>query len=203
MKRALIALIASTAVTLSQADPLPQAVSQCLSCHMQADGSIDIVGLEALSALPPEWPYFFEDAYDLDGNGIAGTMRYVSGSEGPLPAKFGTKLAASKFGDFAKIAGIAHNITLTDDTIEQVRLAFEALSPAPSSPFATGGDLARFQARGCTDCHVTRTYEYQDETVMPLSDFLLHDLGEGFKRTAPLWGCDGCTELSPHINLVD
>lgn len=203
MKRVWVLLAAAMATSSLRAEPQPTATDQCLSCHVQADGSIDIVGLEALSALPPEWPYLFEDAYDLDGDGIAGVMRYVSGSQGPLPAKFGTNLAAAKFEDFAKIAGRAHNIVVTDDIIEEVRRVFAARSPNPKNPFADRASLETFLKRGCADCHVTRTYQYQGQTVMPLSDFLLHDLGEGLKRTAPLWGCNGCTEVSPHVRLTD
>jgi hypothetical protein len=33
---------------------------------------------------------------------------------------------------------------------------------------------------------------------MPLSDFLLHDLGDGPKRTAPLWGCPECLDAAGH-----
>ncbi|MEO0543282.1 MAG: hypothetical protein AAFY99_05635 [Pseudomonadota bacterium] len=187
--------------SIAQADPLPSAVEQCLSCHVQADGLIDIIGLQALSALPAEWQYLFEDAYDLDGNGIAGAMRYVSGSNGPLPARFGTKLAAASFDDFAKIAGAAHNIVLSEEVIEQVRQVFEERSPRPVSPFPDAASQREFVTRGCADCHVTRTYEFRGETVMPLSDFLLHDLGDGLQRTTPLWGCEGCTDGNPHTTL--
>lgn len=45
---------------------------------------------------------------------------------------------------------------------------------------------------------MTDTYEHSGRTYAPLSDFLLHDLGEGPVRTAPLWGCATCLEAPGH-----
>ncbi|MEL6598607.1 MAG: hypothetical protein AAGK98_05155 [Pseudomonadota bacterium] len=164
------------------------AVAQCLSCHME-DGRLDVVGVRELQDLPENWPLLFEDAFDRDGDGIAGRVGFVSGGGMPLIGKWGRLLAAARFEDFAQIAGAAHDIAVDED-MEAIRAAFEALSPAPVSPFQSEEDLARFEARGCAACHVTETYRIGERELMPLSDFLLHDLGEGEVRTTPLWGCD-------------
>ena len=177
-------------------------VAQCMSCHIDPDGTIDIVGLKALTGLPEEWPFLFEDAYDLDYDGIAGRMRFVSGVERPIIGIFGSALSAGRFEDFATIAAGAHGITIRDaDEMRRLNAAFEALSPDPGMPFATLAEQARFEARGCASCHVTRTFEHEGKTYMPLSDFLLHDLGDGPRRTAPLWGCESCLTAEGHGDL--
>ena len=181
----------------AEADPRWTAADRCLACHLTTDGGIDIVGLSAMEGLPPEWPYLYEDAFDLDGDGIAGVMRMVSGEAGPVVARYGRKLAAGRFEDFAKIAGAAHGIDVSDTAVlAGIRAAFEARSPDPAPPSDTA--LARFEERGCADCHVTRSFEHEGTRYVPLSDFLMHDLGDGPARTAPLWGCDECLEADGH-----
>lgn len=185
------------AAGVAEADPRPTAAERCLFCHQRPGGEIDIVGLGAMAGLPHEWPFLFEDAFDLDGDGIAGVLRLVSGEDGPIVAWYGRSLAAGRFEDFAHIAGAAHGIDVSDpDVLAGVRAAFEARSPDPAPPAAEA--VARFEARGCASCHVTRTFEHEDRVYMPLSDFLLHDLGDGPVRTAPLWGCPGCLEAEGH-----
>lgn len=190
------ALLAALPVHSQETAPL---VERCLACHIDEAGRFDIVGFRALQALPEEWPLLFEDAYDLDGDGIAGRAQYVSGEGQPLLAKWGENLAAARFRDFALIAGAAHDIHIGNiEELDAVEAAFAALSPDPVSPFETAEELARFEADGCAACHVTRTYQVDGRTYMPLSDFLLHDLGAGEKRTAPLWGCRDCVSGDPH-----
>ncbi|MEL7215176.1 MAG: hypothetical protein AAGJ96_04470 [Pseudomonadota bacterium] len=182
------------------AEPAPgDIVSQCLSCHMVGPDQIDIIGLSALEALPEEWPFLFEDAFDLDGDGIAGRMRFVSGSERPLVGLFGSALSAGRFEDFAAIAAGAHGLVINGPgEMAQIRAAFEALSPDPGLPFCSAAAQAAFEARGCADCHVTRSFEHNGRHYMPLSDFLLHDLGDGPRRTTPLWGCPDCVTAAGH-----
>lgn len=196
-----MALAACSAV----AEPAQTTAQRCLSCHLTPDDSIDIVGLSAIDALPPEWPFLFEDAFDLDGDGVAGKLRMVSGGGQPLIAKYGRELAAGRFADFALIAGAAHDIVVTDPiTLDVIEAAFLARSPAPVSPFETEAALRAFEARGCASCHVTRSFTFEGQKVMPLSDFLLHDMGEGPKRTAPLWACKACVapDYYPHASLT-
>lgn len=193
--------LVATAAVADPGPPLPEMdadnVAQCLSCHLTGTGAIDIVGLTALEGLPEEWPFLFEDAFDLDGDGIAGAIRFVSGADGPRAGIFGAALAAGRFEDFAKIAAGVHGIPIRDAAeMARIRAAFEALSPDPGLPDPAA--LARFEARGCASCHVTRSFEHEGRTYMPLSDFLLHDLGDGPKRTAPLWGCPECLTAEGH-----
>ncbi|MGF1446709.1 MAG: hypothetical protein ACFBRM_11005 [Pikeienuella sp.] len=186
------ALLIATAAAAAAAPP-HAAVDQCLYCHLDEAGTLDIVGVRALAGLPAEWPFLFEDAFDLDGDGIAGAMRFVSAGERPRAAKYGQSLAAASFEDFALIAGAAHGIDLSQPAVmAAVKRAFQERSLDPQLPFATLEAQARFEARGCAACHVTRSYVYQGKTYMPLSDFLLHDLGAGPRRTKPLWGCPDC-----------
>ena len=173
-------------------------VARCLSCHQTNADTIDIVGLGPLASLPEEWPFLFEDAFDLDNDGVAGVIRFVSSIDRPRPGLFGSHLAAARFEDFALIAAGAHGIAIDSPAeMARVRAAFEALSPIPDMPDAK--TLAAFAARGCTNCHVTRTFDHDGQSYMPLSDFLLHDFGEGLRRTTPLWGCPTCLDAPGHV----
>jgi hypothetical protein len=173
-------------------------VARCLSCHKIGPDRIDIVGIKPLASLPVEWPYLFEDGFDLNADGIAGVMRFVSSTDRPRPGIFGSHLAAARFEDFALIAAGAHGIAIDSPAeMARVRAAFEALSPDPDLPDPDA--LQRFEARGCSGCHVTRRFEHEGRSYMPLSDFLLHDLGEGPRRTTPLWGCPTCLDAPGHV----
>lgn len=183
MRAALLALAFAASGALAETDT----VARCLSCHV-VDGRLDIVGVAEMQHLPESWPLLFEDASDRDGDGIAGRVSFVSGGGVPLVGVWGKSLAAARFEDFAKIAGAAHNIPVAED-LDEILAAFEALSPAPTSPFQTPDDRRAFEEAGCSQCHVTQTYAVAGRDVMPLSDFLLHDLGKGETRTTPLWGC--------------
>lgn len=200
MRTAPASVLALAAAFAAPVAAEPDAVARCLSCHLTAEGTIDIVGMAAMPSLPAEWPLFFEDAYDIDGDGAAGRVQHVSGADGPLIARYGRNLAAARFEDFAKIAGAAHGIDLSDPaTIPRVEAAFAARSPDPVPP--PPDVIARFEARGCAACHVTDTYQAGGRDYMPLSDFLLHDLGDGPVRTAPLWGCIGCMDGPGHTEI--
>ncbi len=181
------------ALAVALAGPLaaddPTAIQKCLSCHM-VGAQLDITGVAALRHLPPFWPMLFEDAQDRDGDGIAGRARFVSGSGSPILGKWGKNLAAARFEDFAQIAGDAHDIDVSGD-LDAIYNAFVALSPSPPEPFETEADAHLFTEKGCAACHVTQSYDFEQRQVTPLSDFLLHDLGDGETRTAPLWRCSG------------
>ncbi|MEO1551675.1 MAG: hypothetical protein AAFR93_14800 [Pseudomonadota bacterium] len=182
----------------SVADPTP--VQQCLSCHLY-QGQLNIVGVDALNHLPETWPLMYADPDDRDGDGIAGRVSFVSGGGTPLIGKWGRNLAAAHLADFAKIAGAAHDIPL-DGALDQIEAAFERLSPQPSATaFATPQLRQRFNARGCAGCHVTASFAYQGRDITPLSDFLLHDLGYGERRTTPLWYCDADCLARAHTEL--
>lgn len=185
--RAFAALLLLLLVLPQMATAQDSPVARCLSCHL-IGAQIDITGVRALQHLPPDWPMLFEDANDRDGDGIAGRVRFVSGGGTPRIGIWGQSLAAARFQDFAQIAGAAHAIDVRA-ALPEIRATFERLSPAPTSPFARPADRDRFVARGCNACHVLHSYTVDGQQVMPLSDFLLHDLGNGARRTAPLWGC--------------
>ncbi|WP_114008393.1 hypothetical protein [Cohaesibacter intestini] len=192
MQRLILAACLLATHALANAASKDQTIRACLSCHIDEAGKLDIVGIKALDALPPDWQMRFEDAFDMDSDGIAGRLQFVSGHGQPLIAKWGSNLAAARFEDFALIASAAHAVPLESDAIiKTVKEAFAARSPSPTSPFATEGERGRFDAQGCPLCHVTETFEFEGQDVMPLSDFLLHDMGgpnDKPKRTKPLWG---------------
>lgn len=154
------------------------------------DGELNIIGVTELRHLPAEWPMLFEDVYDRDGDGIAGRVRFVSGNGAPMIGKWGASLAAARFEDFAKIAGAAHDIDVSED-MGAIYALFAQLSPRPPAPFATDTDRQKFVSRGCSACHVTQSYTFDGRPITPLSDFLLHDLGDGETRTTPIWACTG------------
>ncbi len=217
-RAALLVALAGAGGAWAEPAPEPDAVARCLSCHVAPagpgegapgvappgapgvapPGALDIVGIGALEALPAEWPLMSEDAFDLDGDGIAGVARHVSGGDGPpMLGRYGRALAAGRLEDFARIAGEAHGIDLSEPAVlARVVAVFAARSPDPA-PMPPGA-LARFEARGCAACHVTDAFGHDGRDYRPLSDFLLHDLGAGPVRTAPLWGCPGCLEAPGH-----
>ncbi len=195
---------ATAALPEPGADPGDVPVHECLVCHVDRSGMLDIVGLAALESLPQEWSFLFEDSFDLDGDGVAGRIRFVSTPEGPKVAKFGKALAAATFEDFAKIAAAVHAVPIAGPGVmARLRAAFLARSPDPGLPFPDAAAQARFEDRGCASCHVTRSFEHNGRTYQPLSDFLLHDLGDGPRRTQPLWGCPECLLAAPHAVWPD
>ncbi|BFM21550.1 di-heme oxidoredictase family protein [Gilvimarinus japonicus] len=68
--------------------------------------------------------------------------------------------------------------------------------PVPRANLAGSQGLAEFESLGCAACHQptvttgsdTAFPELANQTIHPFTDLLLHDLGEGEFRTAPLWG---------------
>ncbi|MCP8900970.1 di-heme oxidoredictase family protein [Gilvimarinus xylanilyticus] len=68
--------------------------------------------------------------------------------------------------------------------------------PVPRDNLAGSTGLAQFESFGCAGCHRptattgsnTDFPEIANQTIHPFTDLLLHDLGEGAFRTAPLWG---------------
>ena len=195
--RAAAALAAALSVAApAHADP-QEAVRRCLACHLVPGGATDVVGLGAMASLPPEWPFLHEDAFDLDGDGVAGRVQHVSGGGEALVGLYGRRLAAARLEDFAAIAAVAHGIDLSaPGALDAVLDAFLARSPDPVPPPPEA--LARFEERGCAGCHVTDAFDHEGREYRPLSDFLMHDLGDGPVRTAPLWGCPACLEADGH-----
>ena len=82
--------------------------------------------------------------------------------------------------------------------MQEIRQTFEALSPDPTVPFLNKAEERVFEARGCAGCHVTHTFEFEGEVLMPMSDFLLHETSAGFRRSTPLWGCRSCIFEAAH-----
>jgi len=178
------------------------AAQKCLACHLEADGQLDIVGIRALSAVPPEWTFFFEDAFDLDGDGIAGRLRYAStdglpmtGQVRPVPRRRPVRrFCADRWS-------CAWDRSIRARSSGRAQSSVRSPLAVPDWPFPEPAVQARLEARGWARCHVTRSFEFEGRQYMPLSDFLLHDLGEGLHRTAPLWVCPDCLTAEAHPNL--
>ena len=85
---------------------------------------------------------------------------------------------------------------LSDQHLEELTLYTSLLSvPTPRDNLTNMQGHEIFQQIGCDSCHkMTATTgehllsELSQQTIHPYTDLLLHDLGEGEYRTAPLWG---------------
>ena len=85
---------------------------------------------------------------------------------------------------------------LNDQHLEALTLYTSLLAvPTPRKNLTKMAGHVFFQEIGCDSCHkMTVTTgehplsELSQQTIHPYTDLLLHDLGEGEYRTAPLWG---------------
>lgn len=163
-------------------------VSKCLSCHLTDNGKLNITGVKEIEGLPDTWSLLFFDPFDLNDDGISGQISIVNGGGTPLIAKWGSNLAAFKFEDFADIASEVHDININSQLeMDNIRKLFKSLSPEPIHQVLEPSTSKIFVEHGCSSCHVLESYILEEKIVFPYSDFLLHDVGYGLKRTAPLW----------------
>ena len=163
---------------------LPGARSEaCLDCHARG-----LAGLGLLEAVDEQTVLALSDENDCDGDGISGRPSLVGGRLG-------------RFGTVAQHASLAERIAveapgLDAGALERLETFVRLLGMAPQRPGTSG---AAFEAMGCTHCHVatlttgdTHPFaELRGQTIHPYTDLLLHDLGAGERRTAPLWGRGG------------
>ncbi|MEN0038372.1 MAG: di-heme oxidoredictase family protein [Cellvibrio sp.] len=86
---------------------------------------------------------------------------------------------------------------ISDQRLDQLVTYLKLLSvPVPRTNLTTHAGHQQFTNMGCGGCHkMTVTTgvdanfpELSNQTIHPYTDLLLHDLGEGEFRTAPLWG---------------
>ncbi|GLS28050.1 di-heme oxidoredictase family protein [Marinibactrum halimedae] len=85
---------------------------------------------------------------------------------------------------------------IDDETLNDL-VVYASLTaiPSPRANLTEHPGHQRFQEFGCNQCHIMEVQtgesefsELSDQTIHPYTDLLLHDLGEGEFRTAPLWG---------------
>ncbi|NVN80565.1 MULTISPECIES: di-heme oxidoredictase family protein [unclassified Vibrio] len=137
-----------------------------------------------------------------------GTVNYVTVEGQERVGRFGWRAEATSVRHQVAKAlhddmGIGTNFegfepaTLADQHLDDMETYTKLIAvPTPRSNLTTLPGHDRFQEFGCDSCHkltvVTGTDpdfpELSNQTIHPYTDLLLHDLGEGQFRTAPLWG---------------
>lgn len=195
---------------------VPESAARCANCH-ENDGSGPrfpgmrraapaLVGLGLLEAIDGD-ELLANEAWQGSGATRSGNVRGVLSR-----LERGGKTFAGRFGWTADAIDIEEQIrralgqemgvvdgALTDDAVAHLVDYVRLLAvPAPRSSNLLGEPgFAVFEDAGCGDCHLTRTYEtgahplgsLRSQTIRPLTDLLLHDMGgEEPYRTPPLWG---------------
>jgi len=184
-----------------------------------------VIGLGLLDAIEPDAITALADPDDLDGDGIRGHVNMVWNPETQTTelGRFGHKANVSSLrvqsaAAFANDMGLtnklepdpAGNQDVSDAQLEQTAFFVRTLAvPAAASrniDARTGRD--RFDAFGCTSCHVPTLVTGESpvallahQTIHPYTDLLLHDMGDLLTdarhdfladgvdwRTPPLWG---------------
>lgn len=93
--------------------------------------------------------------------------------------------------------GFGVTAELSDEMLEQIVTYLKLVAvPTPRQNLTTMAGHQLFVDYGCADCHKPTAQtgddgefpELANQTIHPFTDLLLHDLGEGSFRTAPLWG---------------
>lgn len=86
---------------------------------------------------------------------------------------------------------------ISDQRLDQLTTYIKLVAvPTPRTNLTTHAGHDLFNTMGCAACHKMTTTtgvdasfpELSNQTIHPYTDVLLHDLGEGYFRTAPLWG---------------
>jgi|GEM_PF-875918 len=86
---------------------------------------------------------------------------------------------------------------ISDQRLDQLTTYIKLVAvPTPRTNLTAHAGHNLFNTMGCAACHkMTATTgvdanfpELSNQTIHPYTDVLLHDLGEGYFRTAPLWG---------------
>jgi CxxC motif-containing protein (DUF1111 family) len=184
-----------------------------------------IIGPGLIEAIPAEQILANADPRDTNRDGISGRVNYVINkiSNQKEIGKFGFKSthptdeqqsAAALFGDMGVSTSIFKNsdgsIELSESELLSL-VVYQKLSGVPRPRNQNTNSYRRgrflFSKIGCDSCHKfgfttsSNDTELNNQTIHPLSDFLLHDMGSGLAdnyrefdaagrewRTTPLWG---------------
>jgi CxxC motif-containing protein (DUF1111 family) len=204
-----------------------------------------MIGLGLLENIPESTLINWEDAADADGDGISGRVNRVYDIEKQTLqiGRFGWKsntpnikqqCAGAFFGDMGltssfhpeegcttgDCAGQANGGSpeVEEKALNQVALYSSNLAVPQQRDFDNetvkrGYDL--FVNTGCSSCHKTNIQLNDGQIISPLTDLLLHDMGEGLAdnrndnlatgtewRTAPLWGMGLIPTVNGHQELL-
>lgn len=185
-----------------------------------------LIGEGLIDAIPEAAILALSDPEDSNSDGISGVPQYVPAKRagGFALGRFGYRAshptleqqsAAAAFFDMGVTSDLFGDIStgaeLSSDDLNRL-VVYEALPGVPMArnqqdPMIKYGQ-SLFQSIGCNACH-TMTFQTESEqypeldgqTIHPLSDFLLHDMGDGLAderaefsasgrewKTTPLWG---------------
>jgi CxxC motif-containing protein (DUF1111 family) len=172
-----------------------------------------LVGLGLLESLDEAAVLANADEADCDGDGISGRASVVDGRLG----RFGWKAEQPSLrAQLTVELEEQHGVTTAELTLDQraqletyVRLLGVLPQRDSVDPQVVEGE-GLFRFAGCAACHLDalRTsarhpfVELRDQDVRPFTDLLLHDLGEGEWRTAPLWSLGVTRDVSGEVFLL-
>ncbi|MGV3623079.1 MAG: di-heme oxidoredictase family protein [Archangium sp.] len=163
-----------------------------------------LVGLGLLESVDEDAVLELADENDCDGDGISGRASLVNGQLGRFGWQAtGVSLSRQVSAELEQ----RHGVTPDElDALDRARLETytRLLGVLPQRPVDTEGEGV-FNQVGCAKCHVDTVItgskhpftELRAQTIRPFTDLLLHDVGMGEFRTAPLWnvGVSGSVEM--------
>ena len=182
----------------------------CISCHvLNGSGPVQngqtvtppkIIGMGLLEAIPDSviegWAN--ENGGRVNRVNFEGQQRIGRFGWNADAATVRHQVADALFNDMGVETTVAQfgSAELSSELFDQL-VAYTALIavPTPRANLTTLQGHTRFQDFGCASCHrleavtgASQFAELSNQTIHPYTDLLLHDLGEGEFRTAPLWG---------------
>ncbi|GAL18897.1 probable thiol oxidoreductase [Vibrio maritimus] len=189
-------------------DPIQPSCTQCHTLNgvgdMQARQDVvppKMFGLGLLENIPQE-------TIEQWARENGGTINYVTVEGQQYVGRFGWR--AETMSVEHQIAKALHDdmgigtsfegfgpMELADNHVQDMVVYTKLVAvPTPRQNLTTMPGHNRFQEFGCNSCHKmtvqtgtdTEFPELSNQTIHPYTDLLLHDLGEGAFRTAPLWG---------------
>ncbi len=186
--------------------------ADCVTCHfLNGNGELQsgqdivppkVIGLGLLEAIPnstiEQWA---EDnggrISRVDVNGISEIGRFGWRAETATIRQQIAKALLNDMGIETAEFGFGSNRELATARLDELEVYTKLLAvPTPRQNLTQMPGHQRFIDFGCEACHkntaqtgVDQNFpELSNQTIHPFTDLLLHDLGEGEFRTAPLWG---------------
>lgn len=199
-----------------------------------------LVGIGLLEAILEQTLLATEDPDDANGDGISGRVNQVWDvrTNTTVIGRFGRKAnvpsaAVQIAGAFEADMGLTNKLFLEPDGVTR-DVADELLSNSTfhvmtlGVPAAAPRDAAARHGRelfhdfGCVSCHIplhvtgeSEIPQLSHQTILPYTDLLLHDMGEGLAdrradflatgsewRTPPLWGIGLAQIVNPEVGFL-
>ncbi|WP_295895707.1 di-heme oxidoredictase family protein [uncultured Vibrio sp.] len=189
-------------------DPIQPSCTQCHTLNgvgeMQPRQNVvppKMIGMGLLENIP-------QNTIEQWASENGGSVSYVTVDGQQVIGRFGWRAEASSVRHQVAKAlhadmGIGTNFdgfrpaTLADQHLDDMETYTKLIAvPTPRENLTTMEGHRRFQEFGCDSCHKLSATtgidaefpELSNQVIHPYTDLLLHDLGEGPFRTAPLWG---------------